>query len=67
MSKYSIGSRQIVNTTTITGIVLMLPFAYGTLFQSRPKNWVPEHASIAMLEIAGFVIGVILVMLGLFA
>lgn len=45
----------------------MLPFAYGTLFQSRPKNWVPEHASIAMLEIAGFVIGVILVMLGLFA
>lgn len=55
-----------MSTSTIIGIVLMLPFAYGALFQSRPKNWVPEHASIAMLEIAGLVIGLILVLAGLF-
>ncbi|MYN05323.1 hypothetical protein GTP41_24810 [Pseudoduganella sp. DS3] len=56
-----------MNTLAIVGILLMLPFAYGALFQSRPKNWVPEHASIAMLEIAGLVIGLILFLIGVFA
>lgn len=67
MSRYSTRSKKLMNTTTIIGLVLMLPFAYGALFQSRPQNWMPEHASIAMLEIAGFVLGLILVLLGVFA
>jgi len=65
MALYSIGSRRHVNTTATIGILLMLPLAYGALFQSRPRDWVPEHASIAMLEIAGFVIGLILLLAGL--
>lgn len=56
-----------MNTTTIVGILLMLPLAYGALFQARPKNWAFEHASIAMLEIAGFVSGLILILVGVFA
>lgn len=56
-----------MNTITIIGIVLMLPLAYGALFQARPREWVLAHASIAMLEIAGFVAGLILVVLGVWA
>ncbi|WP_154667887.1 hypothetical protein [Pseudoduganella violaceinigra] len=56
-----------MSTTTIIGFLLMLPLGYGALFQARPKNWVFEHASIAMLEIAGFVSGLILVLVGVFA
>lgn len=67
MTRYSIGSRYLMNTTTIVGILLMLPLAYGALFQARPKNWAFEHASIAMLEIAGFVSGLILILVGVFA
>lgn len=64
MGAYATGSRYLVNTTTIVGIVLMLPLAYGALFQARPREWVIAHASIAMLEIAGFIAGLILVLLG---
>lgn len=53
-----------MNATAIIGILLMLPFLYGAIFQSRPKNWVPEHASIAMLEIAGFLLGLICILVG---
>lgn len=67
MIRYVTGSRCFMNTTTIIGFLLVLPFIYGALFQSRPKNWVPEHASIAMLEIASMVIGVIIVLVGVFA
>ena len=56
-----------MSTATIIGILLMLPLGYGALFQSRPKNWAFKHASIAMLEIAGFVGGLILVLVGVFA
>ncbi|WP_154668199.1 hypothetical protein [Pseudoduganella violaceinigra] len=53
-----------MNTTTIIGMLLTLPFGYGALFQARPKEWVFEHASIAMLEIAGFALGLICVLVG---
>lgn len=53
-----------MNTATITGILLMLPLGYGALFQTRPKNWGFEDASIAMLEIAGFVLGLICILVG---
>lgn len=67
MTSYVLGSRYPMNATTIVGMLLMLPFAYGALFQSRPKKWVLEHASIALLEIAGLVIGLILVLVGVIA
>ena len=64
MNGYEIGSRYLMNTATITGILLMLPLGYGALFQTRPKNWGFEDASIAMLEIAGFVLGLICILVG---
>lgn len=54
-------------TTTFIGMLLMLPLVFGALFQSRPKQWAFAHASIAILEIVGFVSGLILVLIGVFA
>lgn len=64
MTNYKVGSRCDMNSAITIGILLVLPLVFGALFQRKPKTWAINHASIAMLEIAGFVVGLVFILAG---
>jgi len=56
-----------MNTIIIIGILLMLPLVYTALFQTRSGEWDFNHKSIAILGIAGFLVGIIFLLVGVLA